>query len=172
MSTITRGCYLIAAVLMTVGLFVRFDGAASSAPAGLRRPAAQVRASQPPVQKPRVDYTEEIVAANIFSKLRAAPPARVTFDEFGEDASMSSSAAPEPAGAPPPPRAIPVSGIGSGPQGAWVLMDVDPAVYGAELYRVGDVTKEGKVLEISETSVTIETPTGPRVLYLPQPSRR
>ncbi len=52
------------------------------------------------------------------------------------------------------------------------LIDADPAIPGAEVYRVGDRIGAARVVEIQETAVILEGPSGRSTLSLPTSMRR
>ena len=68
--------------------------------------------------------------------------------------------------------AIKLFGITRGPGGAVALIDADPKVPGAELYRVGDELRDGRVRFISDSTVLVARPSGRLVLRLPSTDGR
>jgi len=62
-------------------------------------------------------------------------------------------------------------GITVGAQGAVALIDADPNIPGAEIYRLGDLVAGARVLAITDSTVTLAEPSGPLVLRL-QPAAR
>jgi hypothetical protein len=58
-------------------------------------------------------------------------------------------------------------GITAGPEGSIALIDADPKIAGAELYRVGDRVGGGSITRISDSTVVISRSGGPLVLRLP-----
>src|SRR2546422_5347920 len=127
---IVRALSVAAVVLGLLGLWLRFSRSplpqAAAAPLPLR-PAGQA-ATAPAGARPAPRY-EAIVAANIFSQARTAPLVR--FAPAGRAVRGTASAA-----ARPP---LKLYGITVGPQGAVALIDADPKIPGAEIYRVGDL---------------------------------
>ena len=63
-------------------------------------------------------------------------------------------------------------GITRGPGGAVAVIDADPAVPGAEIYRVGDQVRGGRVTAIGDSTVVLSRPSGPLVLRLPDAGAR
>src|SRR5438876_154479 len=76
-------------------------------------------------------------------------------------------AAPAPRG----PR-LTLYGTTVGPQGAVALIDADPKVPGAEIYRLGDVVAGAALVAITDSTVTLAEPSGPLVLHLRPAQRR
>src|SRR2546425_11795339 len=101
--------------------------------ATLPRPGQETPAE--PGATPSTSY-EPIVAATIFSQTRTAPSVR--FSPAGRAGARP--AAPAPRG----PR-LTLYGTTVGPQGAVALIDADPKVPGAEIYRLGDRSEERRV---------------------------
>jgi hypothetical protein len=118
-----------------------------------------------------VDPTDgqTIVASNIFSASRTAP--RERYRPYGMDAASAPSPAPgypaETASTSADGEAVPhLYGTIVGPQGTAALLRLDPAVQGAQLYRVGDTGGKYRVTEIAERSVVLTGPRGRIVLRL------
>jgi len=59
-----------------------------------------------------------------------------------------------------------------GAEGAVALIDADPNVPGAEIYRVGDLVAGARLVAITDSSVTLAQPSGPLVLRLQPAARR
>src|SRR3989442_7825279 len=72
------------------------------------------------------------------------------------------------AGAGPP---LKLYGITVGPQGAVALIDADPKIPGAEIYRVGDLVAGARLVAITDSTVTLAQPSGPLILRLPSGDR-
>ena len=72
---------------------------------------------------------------------------------------------------PPKPKpagpGIRLFGITKGPNGAVALIDADPKIKGAEIYRVGDRVAGWPISAISDSTVVVARPSGPLVLRLP-----
>jgi hypothetical protein len=103
-----------------------------------------------------------IVATNIFSPTRAPPAVRFTPDRpAGGAAPAPPKPKPKPAG-----PGIRLFGITKGPDGAVALIDADPKIKGAEIYRAGDRVAGSPITAISDSTVVITRPSGPLVLHL------
>jgi hypothetical protein len=107
-----------------------------------------------------------IVAANIFSPDRAPPKKRYVPPSFGELASVDRG----PAG-PPAPPALRLFGITITPNGAQALIEADPKIAGAEVYRVGDRIREFQLIELSDSTAVLDGPDGELILRL-RPRKR
>jgi hypothetical protein len=101
-----------------------------------------------------------IVGANIFSPSRAAPAVRFTPNR------PNGAPAPEKAKPKPTGPVIRLFGITRGLNGAVALIDADPKIPGAEIYRVGDRVAGGPITAISDSTVVIARPSGPLTLHL------
>ncbi len=106
---------------------------------------------------------DAIVERNIFSPDRAPPPSR--YVPPGGSAPAETSPV---RGAPAPVRLF---GIAVGPDGAVALIDADPDIPGAEIYRVGDVVRGARVTAITDSTVVLAGPAGQSVLRLPDSNR-
>ena len=154
------GLWSAAAALSIVGLVLRV------VPTAL--PTPNVAPSEPPPPAPappavagRAPSTDDgIVSATVFAPSRSAP--RTRFTPPGVKAAR--------------PRAEPalrLYGITITGEGALALIDADPRIPGAELYRVGDLAGGARVTAITDSTVTLAQPSGPRVLRLrPAPRRK
>lgn len=63
-------------------------------------------------------------------------------------------------------------GVASGPSGAVALIDADPAIPGAEIYRVGDPVAGYTLVVIADTLVVLDGRPGRRTLRLQTAPRR
>jgi hypothetical protein len=155
-----RALYGAAAALALAGLVLRL------APAGMPDigPAPALPAAAQPTEV-RVSpgnassYTQ-IAAGNVFSRTRKAPTVRFV---------PEGRAGQEPAAAPPPKPRQPVYrlfGITVNADGAIALIDADPKVRGAELYRVGDRIGGAVITAITDSTVVIRRAGGPLILRL------
>jgi len=105
---------------------------------------------------------EEIARSNVFAADRSPPASRYT------------------PGGPPAAPARPVStapalrlyGLAVGPSGQVALIDADPTIPGAEIYRVGDQVGPYRLTAIADTFVVLAGPSGERTLRLQAPQRR
>jgi hypothetical protein len=154
-----RALYGAAAALFLAGVVLRL-GPAALPPAG--------PAGNPPVaSKPlplratdaRVSLYAPIATGNVFTRTRKAPLVR--FVPEGREA-------PEPAAVPAKPRqpVFRLYGITVGAEGAVALIDADPKVRGAELYRLGDRIGGSPITAITDSSVVISRKGGPLILRL------
>jgi hypothetical protein len=159
--TPVRGLYLVAAALLVAGLGLRLaptplprvQAAPLAVPAELDPNRASTSARPVPAYN-------AIIAANIFSPDRTPPAVRLSL--VGRVA------------APTKPRepTLRLYGITVGAQGAVALIDADPNIPGAEIYRVGDLVAGARVLAITDSTVTLAEPSGPLVLHLRPAQRR
>jgi len=108
---------------------------------------------------------EEIVRADMFSPDRQAPAERYVPPELR--AAMT-AARPE---VPRLPR-LQLFGVATGPAGAVALIDANPAIPGAEIYRLGDRVGIYRLESISDTLVVLRGDSGTRRLRLESPSGR
>ncbi len=154
-----RWLWVAAGVMATMGLVLLVAPAATGEPdvavAGI--PEATPEKS-PNVKAAELLSFEEIPRSNLFAQDRAAPKARYT--PPGQQAERSvqrrtSSAAPR------------LFGVASGPNGAVALIDADPSIPGAEIYRLGDRVLDARLIQIADTMVVIEGAAGRIVLRLP-----
>ncbi|HYT04747.1 MAG TPA: hypothetical protein VEM13_07680 [Gemmatimonadales bacterium] len=162
--TAVRALYGAAIGLGLLALWLRFSRPAlpQAEAAPLPLPAAGLLLAAPPAAAPAPSY-EAIVAANIFSQTRSPPSVR--FSPPGRAARG--------AGVPVASRrpALRLYGITVGPQGAIALIDADPKIPGAEIYRVGDPVAGARLVAITDSTVTLAQPSGPLILHL-QPAQR
>jgi len=158
---LARSLFVAAAALLVAGLGLRLAPTplprAGAAPLAV---AAEAHPDGAPTSTPPVPRYDAIVAANIFSPDRTPPAVRFSL--------------PGRATAPPKPRepTLRLYGITAGPQGAVALIDADPKVPGAEIYRLGDLVAGARVLAITDSTVTLAEPSGPLVLRLQPVARR
>ncbi|NIR44004.1 MAG: hypothetical protein GWN99_02275 [Gemmatimonadetes bacterium] len=166
MRAITRALYLLAGVLALAGLGLRLVPARPAVPAAdpiaIDRPATEPS----PSERAQALLTfQEIVQANVFSQDRAAPAQRYVPPELALPEPVPTAA---PAAAP----RLRLFGVAVGPTGAVALIDADPAIPGAEVYRQGDLVRGLQLVEIRETTVVLMGEDGPTVLSLPSSGRR
>ena len=157
-----RPFYLIAALCTAAGIALRFVPVTSAEVADvapLAPAATAVPRAAPPDDPGRY---AAIAASNAFSADRKAPKVRWVPEGLRKD-TVKVAKTPK---KPPEPTAR-LFGISRGPGGTVALIDADPDVPGAEVYRVGDVLRAGRISNISETTVTLSRSSGPLVLHLP-----
>ncbi len=117
-----------------------------------------------PAQRPAVSGAahEAIVAANVFSATRSPPTIRFT----PEGMTRPDTAASRPPRAKPSEPVIRLYGITRSASGAVALIDADPRVPGAEVYRVGDRVGAWPISAITDSTVVIARQPRPLVLRL------
>lgn len=152
--TIDRVLWSVATVCAMVGIALRVIPAATPTPA-----RAVVPAPVSPPAVPPVATGAAVVDANIFASNRTAP--RLRF-------SARAGAARSPSSAPVGPE-LTLYGITVTAEGAFALIDSDPQVAGAEIYRVGDLVRGARLTAITDSTVTLTPRSGgpARVLRLP-----
>lgn len=158
--------YMIAAALVAAA------GALQLVPPVVRLPAVPAADSTgaPPARDPSAQAAallsfEEIVRTDMFSVERQAPTARYIPPE------LRTAAAPDRPVGPPLPR-LQLFGVATGPTGAVALIDANPAIPGAEIYRLGDRVSVYRLEMISDTLVVLRGDSGVRRLRLESPSGR
>ena len=159
--TAVRGLYVVTAALLVAGLGLRL--APTPLPAARAAPLAMPAEAQgdaAPTRTPAEPRYDAIVAANIFSQDRTAPVVRFL--------------PPGRAAAPTKPRGptLHLYGTTVGPDGAVAIIDADPNIPGAEIYRLGDLVAGARLIAITDSTVTLAEPSGPLVLRLPSAARR
>ena len=161
----SRWLYIAAAFLLVAGIALRV------VPARVSTPAAQpINVTLPAPQTSGAERAEalltyeSIVRANVFSRQRTPPAVRYVPPELVQ-------AQPTRPQAPAQPR-LRLFGLAVGPTGSVALIDADPQIPGAEVYRVGDIVAGANLIEIGDSAVVLEGPRGREVLTLPSSSRR
>jgi hypothetical protein len=129
-------------------------------PPGIQLPAPARPAELPANLRDQSAYAV-IAAGNVFSQTRTAPKVRFVPEGRSEPApAVAAKQRPRQA-------TLRLFGITAGPQGSIALIDADPKIIGAELYRVGDRVGGGSITSISDSTVIISRPGGTLVLRLP-----
>jgi len=149
--------YAASTALALLGLSLAF-APASPPGAGPERARAAWLGPRPTARVAPPSY-EAIVAANIFSKVRTPSAARFTPAGSPRNRHARGTAR---GGTP-----LTLYGITMGPQGAVALIHADPSVPGADVYHLGDLVAGGRLVAITESTVTLARPSGPVVLHLP-----
>jgi hypothetical protein len=158
--------YAIAAVLVAAAAALRLMPPAIPLPAVPPTDSvAPLAARDPSAQAAALLSFEEIVRANMFSPDRQAPRERYIPPELRIAAT---------AARPPGPRVprLQLFGVATGPSGAVALIDANPAIPGAEIYRLGDRVGIYRLESISDTLVVLRGDSGARRLRLESPSGR
>ena len=106
-----------------------------------------------------------ITSSNVFSQTRTPPTVR--FVPEGRPA-------PAPTASRSKPRqpVFKLFGITVGEKGAIALIEANPKIAGAELYRIGDRVGGAPITAITESTVVIRRAGGPLILRLPPAARR
>jgi|SRR5580704_2353591 hypothetical protein len=94
---------------------------------------------------------QPIVAQNIFAQSRGAEPPKP---------SVAAPAKARPTG-----PTLELRGTTIGPRGAIALI-------GADVHRVGDIVDGARLVAITDSTVTLERPSGPLVLHVPSSQRK
>lgn len=161
-----RTLYALAGLLVLSGLVLRFAPARVAAV-----PAPAITVDEPTDEPSGSERAEAllsyqgIVRANVFSRDRSPPTTRYVPPELAELVAPVRT----------PARTAPVLrlyGVAVGPTGAVALIDADPAIPGAEVYRPGDTVAGARLVTIADTAVVLEGPAGRTILTLPTSSRR
>lgn len=121
--------------------------------------------SDPSEQAAALLTYEEIVRGNVLATDRRPPATRYTPPVAGD---VPTPATPSATLAP----AIRLYGVATGPAGAVALIDANPAIPGAEIYRVGDIVGGYSLAQIAESFVVLAGPDGERTLRLQRPQGR
>lgn len=159
--TTPQWLYVAAGVLAASGVVLRL------APTGLPTSDPAVAVAAPPAPRERVTSrlagSAAIVESNVFSPRRAPPATRFVPDWARRD----STPPPVARRAQPVEPSIRLYGIARGGAGAVALIDADPRVPGAEVYRVGDLVRGSRVTAVTDSTVVLSGRTGSLVLRLP-----
>jgi hypothetical protein len=172
MPPLTRILYAAAAFFVALGIALffilsRVDGRAAAAdttPGATQTGQGTTAAAQPGDSRPLESFAL-VVDSNMFSPGRSAPRVRFTIRPATAD---SVPAAPRAPSAP----ALRVYGITLRSTDSTALIDADPRVPGAEMYRVGATLPNGSlIVEMTDSFVVVEGPRGRQVLRLETKSR-
>ena len=141
-------------------------------PAGSVDPREPLAAANVPAiaQSPSEDAAallsyQEIVGSNIFAANRSPPASRYVPPELARQQAISTNDQPA------APR-LRLYGVATGPTGAVALIDAEPSIPGAEIYRPGDLVRGLTLEEIAETYVVLSGPSGSVTLPLETPRSR
>jgi len=159
--------YTLAGIFAVLGVALRLLPAQVDTPSA---PPVTVASLQPgPSASEQAEALlsyQEIVRANPFSAERQPPESRYVPPDLVQEP------AEQPTARPAPRRAPRLFGVAVGPDGAVALIDADPAIPGAEVYRPGDLVGTARLVEVRDTAVVLDGPDGRQVLTLPSSSRR
>jgi len=130
------------------------------------QPPADIAMPAPPVDPSThavalLSY-EEIARANVFAPERTPPRHRYS----------PPGARSQPAPVAGDATTLRLYGLAAGSGGAVALIDADPRIPGAEIYRVGDLVGPYRLESIADTFVVLAGPGGGRTLRLQAPQRR
>jgi hypothetical protein len=158
---VVRALYATAAVLAVIGFALRVMPArAPSAPRSIS--ATSVGPVSGPVSKGEVggdtpsSVYDSIVSFNIFSRTRKAPTRPGDVQVAAGKARPSKPAGPT----------LTLLGTTIGPEGAVALIDTNSGVPGAALHHMGDLVAGARLVAITDSTVTLDRPSGPLVLHL------
>ena len=162
-----RPFYAAALACMAAGVALRYAPVNAAEQAGAAPVAPPSAAAPGP--KPAADPRRyaPVVASNAFSADRKPPAVRFVPEGLRKDTVPVARAPRKPAE-----RLPRLFGISRGPGGAVALIDADPDVPGAEVYRMGDTVRGGRVTSIGDSTVTLTRPSGSLVLRLPDAGER
>lgn len=158
---------------LTPGALYGLAGAFALAGLGLRLAPARLPGGEPAVELPAAAQLSQslgvlgdehsyapIAVTNVFSQTRTPPEVRFV---------PEGRASPDSAVRMPKPRqpVFRLYGITVTAKGATALIDANPRVPGAELYRLGDRIGGAPITAITDSTVVIGRPGAPLVLRLP-----
>ena len=162
MPTLTRALYAISALLVAVGLAVWIAPVRETLPvarvAGAGVDGGTPTAGAGAATAARADESVAfLVGSNMFSPERVPPRVKFTV-------APAAQALPQPVRRPPSgPRVYGIT-LRSGDPTA--LIDADPAIPGAEIYRVRDSIGNAVIVAINDSTVVLDGRAGRRVLRL------
>lgn len=164
-----RPLYVAAAVFTVGGLALRLAPLGRltiAAPAALAdRHGDQLVPIPVPPTTGEIDSAaaDPIVAANIFARSRVAPARAARVVARADRASKAAS---------PHTTTFTLYGTTIGPQGAVALIDDNTPPRGAHVHYMGDVIAGARLIAITDSTVTLDRPSGPLVLRLPPTMRQ
>jgi hypothetical protein len=175
--TLSRALYTGAAALIIGAIAVQILWRTPAASANDNRVTsipAMTGASEANSTAPSDSHAiDAIVAANVFSSDRAPPKKRYVPPALDGG---SGDVITTPAG----PRPVRLFGITITPTDAHALIEADPTIPGAEVYRIGDPVRRSRLVELTDSTAVLNGPEGRQVLRLrssaalfqrPQPPR-
>lgn len=166
-----RALYVVAGLLAVVGLGLRVVPAGTP-DVDVEPPAPYVAPEEPSGEERAATLLSfnQIVATDLFRPERTPPDERYTPPELAVADTVEEVPVATPTDRPVP--SLRLSGTAVGPEGSVALIDADPAIPGAEVYRVGDRVRGATIVEILETAVVLQGPGGRFTLTLPTSMRR
>jgi hypothetical protein len=153
---VPHALYGAGVVLVVLGSWLRLVRPSPPRASGAELPVAVLHPMEP-VGRTAVPSYDGVVTGNIFSKQRT--PSAMRFTPAGSRRVPSAGDAGR--GAP-----ITLYGITLGPRGAVALIHADPKSAGADLYHLGDLVAGGRLVAMTESTVTVARPSGSLVLHL------
>ena len=157
-----RALYAVAIGFGLVGLALRLAPPVHPDAVAAATPAAPARAAVLRALRADPQPYAAIVTGNIFSPNRAAPSVRFAPNRPDGAPTPEKKPKPKPTG-----PVIRLFGITRAPNGAVALIDADPKIPGAEIYRVGDRVAGATISTITDSTVVLTRPSGPLILHLP-----
>jgi hypothetical protein len=154
---VIRAFYVVASVLALVGLWYRIVPTRTPAtPRGsVGVPLVAPRTAVPGDDAPAAAYAP-IETANIFSRARSAPGRLAAAGDAKSRPHSTKPSAPT----------LTLLGTTIGPGGAVALIEANPTSEGAQVHHMGDVVEGARLVDITDSTVTLDRPSGPLVLHL------
>ena len=151
---VSTGIVALALGLQIVPLRLRLPAVGAEGPA----PGAPI--GDPSERAAALLTYEEIVRADPFDAARRPPSERYVPPE------LRASRTPDPPPSQPVAPRLQLFGVATGPTGAVALIDANPSIPGAEIYRIGDRVSVYRLESISDTVVVLRGEAGVRTLRL------
>ena len=159
-----RTLYAIAGVLVLLGLVLRVAPARVPDASGVLSLPGTVRQAAPEAMGGDEPSYAAVASGNVFSQSRTPPKVRFVPEGTAEPAPVAVRKRPRP-------PALRLYGITAAASGTTALIDADPKVPGAEMYRVGDRIHGAPITRITDSTVVISRPSGSLILRLPSSLR-
>jgi hypothetical protein len=167
-----RGLYAAAATLFAAGIVLRI------VPVGLPSIGESARAGSAGEKATGVRVVSvadgddsasggQIIATNIFSRTRVAPTPAIR-KSATDAAPKNRGAAAQPAGG----ATFKLYGTTIGPRGAIALIDAGTAARGAQVHRMGDTIAGARLVDITDSTVTLARQSGQIVLHVQSTGRQ
>jgi hypothetical protein len=156
---LARALYVGAASLTLVAVVAFLTPRRDAMPQ--RAGALPVTQASAPIAHPSLDVADQraiddVVSRNVFSADRAAP--KRPYVSATAAATAPASTITEPA--------VQLFGIAITPSGAQALIEANPRIPGAEVYRVGDRVGDYRLIQLSDSAAILESVKGRLVLRL------